>query len=330
MSYFIIFGFLVWISWSYQLRILKNFFQQNRKILNGLFFSTIWHFILLLMISQLSQLFLTHHSQDKLEKNSITVDTINQQELQQLKQQWRKVGIKNGKKNDQEFFQGQVKKKIDLSNLAIKPGSTKTPPVDKIENSQNLNPTNALTGNQKVSSARATYNNRISKQLQNNATSNKPFQMMIKEELAHISTDSKNDSDLLTILNNTDLQLRLDPPEGVSVDELNQLESIFFGFNQRAMAKFIQTIFNEYLKMDRKSPFFMRQLKIKNESMLGKVTFDQNGDIIKINFLRSSDLEPVQVLFENTLQSMQKLQNPPKDLIKNGEFSIFYQLIIKG
>jgi hypothetical protein len=282
------------------------------------------------MISQLSQLFLTHHSQDKLEKNSITVDTINQQELQQLKQQWRKVGIKNGKKNDQEFFQGQVKKKIDLSNLAIKPGSTKTPPVDKIENSQNLNPTNALTGNQKVSSARATYNNRISKQLQNNATSNKPFQMMIKEELAHISTDSKNDSDLLTILNNTDLQLRLDPPEGVSVDELNQLESIFFGFNQRAMAKFIQTIFNEYLKMDRKSPFFMRQLKIKNESMLGKVTFDQNGDIIKINFLRSSDLEPVQVLFENTLQSMQKLQNPPKDLIKNGEFSIFYQLIIKG
>jgi len=71
------------------------------------------------------------------------------------------------------------------------------------------------------------------------------------------------------------------------------------------------------------------QRKILEHTLTGKILFDKEGNIIKINILKSSLNDDVHALFENTLVGINSLPNPPQMILQNkDDFTVYYQLSI--
>jgi hypothetical protein len=60
--------------------------------------------------------------------------------------------------------------------------------------------------------------------------------------------------------------------------------------------------------------------------LVGRIDYDENGNIITVKILKSSENDDVHQFFEETLKKL-VLPNPPKIFLKRKkEFSIYYQV----
>lgn len=124
--------------------------------------------------------------------------------------------------------------------------------------------------------------------------------------------------------------IHFEPPEGVSEDELNTSEKIFYSFQRRTFKSYISSFISAYNDASTVRP---RLTKIApgRQTLTGKVTYDKEGNIVAIKIIRWSDDDDIQYLFEKTLENIHSLPNPPKALVeKSGEFTIYYQLNFSG
>jgi hypothetical protein len=65
--------------------------------------------------------------------------------------------------------------------------------------------------------------------------------------------------------------------------------------------------------------------------MTGRLTYDTKGNITQIKMVRWSNVDQLQDFFVDVLKDMDTLHNPPQALWeKNGEFSIFFSLVVNG
>ena len=133
------------------------------------------------------------------------------------------------------------------------------------------------------------------------------------------------------IFSNHNINFSFEVPEGVSEDELNSAEKIFYSFQRRTFRSYLHSFASAYMQMAQNRPYLLQQeayLKAR-EKMTGKVTFDLHGNIIAIKFIQGAENKDLQELFENTLKGIKSLPNPPKALLQeNQEFAIYYQLNI--
>ncbi len=170
-----------------------------------------------------------------------------------------------------------------------------------------------------------------------------PMPPEIIPELAHTSSESyrrfqKEVQRELTIAPrvgdmfvNSDFNFAFEMPEGVSEDELNSTEKIFYSFQRRTFRSYVNSFVSAYHRMIQNRPYLLNQGSYFNskEKMTGRVTFDREGNIISIKFLQWAENREIQELFENTLKGIKSLPNPPKALIQdNQEFAIYYQLYL--
>lgn len=124
----------------------------------------------------------------------------------------------------------------------------------------------------------------------------------------------------------TDVGIKFDPPEGVSEDELNTIEKIYYSFQKRSFENYVQSFLLSYRDSKESRPLIINDLRNQSHRMIGKVTFDRGGNIISIKTIRPSQSDDVQDMFQKTLQKL-RLPNPPDGLLDSkGQFSIFYQL----
>ncbi|MCR9205080.1 MAG: TonB C-terminal domain-containing protein [Halobacteriovoraceae bacterium] len=131
------------------------------------------------------------------------------------------------------------------------------------------------------------------------------------------------------ILGRAGFNLHFEPPEGVSEDELNSVEKIFYSFQKRTFVSYVNSFLSTYQQALLNKPQIKSSLRNDRHLLTGKIDFDRQGNILRIKILRSSHDDDVHELFEKTLREIRTLPNPPKALIeKRDQFTIYYQLSV--
>ena len=124
-----------------------------------------------------------------------------------------------------------------------------------------------------------------------------------------------------------DFDIDFSPPEGVDEDELNDMEKKFYSFQKRTYQTYIGSFLRTYFDLSKKYPSLQQTLLNINFDLVGRITFDKNGEIISIKIIKWAQSDMIQDLFEKTLKNIRKLPNPPEALIeKQKEFNIYFQL----
>ena len=121
----------------------------------------------------------------------------------------------------------------------------------------------------------------------------------------------------------------LQVPKGVPEDELNSAELVFYSFRKRTAITYINSFIKELNHFERTRPHLQFPLTKSPQLISGQITYDKNGDILKINTLRWSNITELQNFFMDVLKNMSSLPNPPKEIInENGEFVINFSLAL--
>lgn len=120
--------------------------------------------------------------------------------------------------------------------------------------------------------------------------------------------------------------------EDKNEDELNQDELVFYSFFNRVGEAYIHAFMEEITAYQKRYPSKKYSLPFPDEEtqVMAEITYDENGDILRIQTIRWSDVGYFQDFFMNVMKALDNLPNPPKELIKSdGTFSIKYSLQIK-
>ena len=247
------------------------------------------------------------------------IDFIKPEEVEKF----RKVGIKNGKKDlqrpDLEFKQLAAPK---LSGKApLKKGS---PRPLSLENLAPQLPRPTVI--KKVTTT--TNNNQIAKHFYFNYKQQKVIPPSSEQEV--LKTEATKDFNApvnKATQNISNFEIRYERPEGVSEDELNSDEKAYYSFYVRSYKNYYAKIYANYERIVVERPALSKVFDRKH-ILIGKIDYDENGNIVTVRILKSSDSDDLHYFFEETLKQLSQ-PNPPKVFTKNRkEFSIYYQLQI--
>ncbi len=161
-----------------------------------------------------------------------------------------------------------------------------------------------------------------SSQAMNNFRRQKEIQFGMLRDMGQQSTQAE-------ILKTTGFNLHFEPPDGIPEDELNSVEKIFYSFQKRTFIGYVNSFMSSYQDTLNRHPQVKNALRSERHLLTGRVTFDKEGNIVRIKILRSSQNDDVHRLFEDTLRNIRSLPNPPKAIIEDkDQFNIYYQLKI--
>lgn len=232
------------------------------------------------------------------------IDLIKNEEVEKIRQ----VGIKGGKKNAHtpDFVQRPPpaqKLNLDFKNL----GMTAPPPASEV-------PTPRAVSNDGI------YFKYKKEKI---IPPNREHQAIKNETLKNLGVDR-----LHTKANNiSNFDIRIERPEGITEDQLNSDEKAFYAFYKRTYSNYVSKLYATYEKMRVGNPALDKEFE--NEHILiGKIDYDEMGNIITIKILKSSSSDIVHNFFEESLKQL-SIPNPPKIFVKkNKEFSVYYQIHI--
>jgi hypothetical protein len=304
--------------------------SEYRPVLVGLILSFLLHLLLILLPELLPQrMQLPGQFQVEVKPPKVTIRPATAQEIQRM----RTVGIKNGAKNfSSRTSTAKIKGDVDrdgngprdFADLKV----TKKD-VSKIASVQKVNPSEALENDQptqqksKFKPTKLSEEGLIGMRQLNNS---KPVRL----SSPNISTLPVAPHDAL-LLNKTDFNLGFIPPEGVSEDQLNSIEKMFFSFQKRTYESYVNAFISSYYELTTRKPYLKNILRDGEHLMRGRIVFDAKGNIESLEVLNSSNDDNVHELFEETLTNIQSLPNPPKQLLNSqGQMIIYYQLNIKN
>ena len=108
----------------------------------------------------------------------------------------------------------------------------------------------------------------------------------------------------------TDLDIQFIPPRGVSEDELNSVEKKFYSFQRRVFLAYVSHFVRAYRRLVGERPLLREVLEEESHSLLGRVRYQAQGDILSLEVVRDSPREDVRRLLEETLRGMDRVPNP--------------------
>ncbi len=135
-------------------------------------------------------------------------------------------------------------------------------------------------------------------------------------------------SQALQAMSQTDVNITLEVPKGIKEDELNKYGQVYYGFQRRTVLAYINSFQKELNSFERKNPHLRFPLTKDEQKLAGRVIYDKNGDILKIESLQWSQIKRLQGFFMKVLQNMSSLPNPPKEILENDQFAINFVLTI--
>lgn len=124
--------------------------------------------------------------------------------------------------------------------------------------------------------------------------------------------------------------VELEVPNGVPEDELNKYELVFYSFRKRTALNYVNSFYNELNDFQGSNPHLRFPMTEDQESMTGRITYDEEGNIVRIKMLKWTNKEKLQDFFLHVLKNMNSLPNPPEIIIKDGEFHVYYSLTVNG
>lgn len=280
----------------------------------------------------------------QLMEKAVNIERISPQQLRK----YRTVGVKGGSKNFQlKTPKGspQVKKdksrpqpqgnggELSFSNLQAKVTEKDLPPPRE-------KPQNSRTQNEARKNFQSKQKTAVIKKEIQAAESGVPLTALRSDQTVenfrrqesirrNMMKEMGTKSTRAEVLKRTGFNLHFEPPEGVSEDELNSVEKIFYSFQKRTFTTYVTSFLSTYQQKIINKPQLRTALQSERHLLTGKVDFDKEGNILRIKILRSSPSDEVHQLFEETLKGIGGLPNPPKALVeKREQFTIYYQLNI--
>jgi len=131
------------------------------------------------------------------------------------------------------------------------------------------------------------------------------------------------------ILDRTALNFHFFTPENENKGQFNEIDKVLYSFKKRMFLGYINSLMKNYDELSLKKPLLKSAIENEKHTLTGKILFDKEGNIIKINILKSSLNDDVHALFENTLVGINSLPNPPQMILQNkDDFTVYYQLSI--
>ncbi|NOT78887.1 MAG: hypothetical protein HOP07_07765 [Bacteriovoracaceae bacterium] len=281
----------------------------NSKIASSFLITILLHSAIFALVSYSLSDWQVRHKFNELSqtlKNSVKIDQIkiiHPKELEQI----RKVGIKNGIKNLErpdlkpELVSRSLPGQMSLEKLAPSYPTNKNPIKNQVTTSENPFYFN--------------YNNKKDIPRSNE-------QDRLKNEAVSLNGPMNKATEKMS-----NFEIRYERPEGVSEDELNSDEKAYYSFYVRSYKNFYSKIYANYEKILIERPGLAKVFDRKH-TLIGKIDYDENGNIVTVRILKSSDSDDLHYFFEETLKDLSQ-PNPPKIFTKNRkEFSIFYQIQI--
>jgi hypothetical protein len=261
------------------------------------------------------------------------IELIRPEELQKLK----RVGIKNGAKKD--FFQPDI-----IKIPKVVPPKSKSPGLS-LESLAPVLPAPKLT-----KKSENTNQGKLQKPTMASETLSKPLVVSVDDGKGHfyfnpkkekkISQSREQDNlkqeaykNITTSSTNpvaqkiSNFEIRYERPEGVSEDELNSDEKAYYSFFKRSYANYLSKLYATYEKVSVERPGIEKDFEGRH-TLLGRIDYDEKGNIVMVKILKSSDSDNIHYFFEETLKQL-NLPNPPKSFIKSKkQFSTYYQIQI--
>jgi hypothetical protein len=142
--------------------------------------------------------------------------------------------------------------------------------------------------------------------------------------------NSNSAKEYLRAFDRTSSLVALEIPKGIKESELNKHELVFYSFQKRTAQTYINSFYNKLNEFKLKNPHLNFPISEKKEKMTGRVVYDENGNIVRINMLEWTNKEKLQDFFLEVLQEMYSLPNPPKMIIKDGQFTVFFSLTVNS
>lgn len=260
------------------------------------------------------------------------IELISKEEVEQMK----RVGIKGGAKN--KFFQPDELKipkaappagHLSLGNLGpVLPLLPKGPdkagkqkqPAESTKNKRDSDLTSSIARPPEEGKGNIFFNPKKEKRIRRDRD-----QDNLKQEAYSNNTASSANSPIAQKMTNFDI--RYERPEGVSEDELNSDEKAYYSFFKRSYANYLTKLYATYEKVAIERPGIEKDFNNKH-TLLGRIDYDEKGNIIMVKILKSSDSDDIHYFFEETLKQL-NLPNPPRSFIKSKkQFTTYYQIQI--
>jgi hypothetical protein len=105
-------------------------------------------------------------------------------------------------------------------------------------------------------------------------------------------------------LGDSDTMVKLEVPQGVKEDELNKHELVFYSFQKRTALNYVNSFYKKLNEFELQNPHLKFPLTENKQKMVGRVVYDRQGNIIKINILEWSKVEKLQDFFIEVLKEM--------------------------
>ncbi len=243
-----------------------------------------------------------------IQKRANKIDFISKEDLERIK----RVGIKQGnKKLLQPDFLKTAQPSLPLQSA----------PVKGAKNSPSKPQPQPTISNQPVDESSSTFTLKKMPPEEKVIAPSNSHEVLKQDTMRNLSFN-KNSIAAQKISN---FEIRYERPEGVSEDELNSDEKAFYSFYKRSYASYVAKLFSTYDQIAVNHPGIHRAFENKH-LLVGRIDYDENGNIITVKILKSSENDDVHQFFEETLKKL-VLPNPPKIFLKRKkEFSIYYQV----
>lgn len=144
------------------------------------------------------------------------------------------------------------------------------------------------------------------------------------------SNNYQSSKQYLQALGETDSVVKLEVPKGVKESELNKHELVFYSFQKRTAMTYINSFYKKLNEFQLKNPHLNFPMTTDKKKMVGRVIYDKNGNIVRINMMKWTHIPKLQDFFMDVLQEMSTLPNPPKAILKDDQFTVFFALTVNG
>ncbi len=132
------------------------------------------------------------------------------------------------------------------------------------------------------------------------------------------------------LLNHTNYHIKFEPPNGIEMDQLNELEKVFYSFFRRASLQYVTSVNRAINNSIEDTPYIKSILKNHGPIELkARIRYDKEGNAEVVKILNSSNEKEVALMFEKILAGMTKIPNIAKQIQdKDGNMTMFYQFNI--
>ncbi|MBL7666084.1 MAG: hypothetical protein JNM93_13190 [Bacteriovoracaceae bacterium] len=154
-------------------------------------------------------------------------------------------------------------------------------------------------------------------------TSNAPGKMKIKrgkESLeAEVGQGSFFSQSQSPIFSNTNMNVKVKIPRGINMDRLNQLDLIYTSFIARLSQNFQASFHRNLNSFIFSNPHFPSHIPNYKQELTGLLTYDREGNLMRIQTLRLSDEQMLTDYFMQVLNDVHTIQNLPEPLINDDD-----------